>query len=273
MALPTQRVVNTSTLNVDALGFSSGQVVGPTAAAKAATQGASMDQLIGLVWNWENTQHSDGAVITAADPSRYLVEFLPDGMLAIKADCNRVRGRYTVDGSDLSIQLGPSTLAMCPPDSQDKDFLKGLAEVGAYQFADGKLVLLLKLDSGSMTFAGSSPTALAGASWNVTGINNGKQAVASVIIGSTVTLNFTDDGKVNGSAGCNNYSGAYTTDGNQIKVGPLRSTRKICAQPEGVMEQEAYFLTALQAGTTFKITGNQLNIRDAEDATQISARK
>jgi heat shock protein HslJ len=230
-----------------------------------------MDQFTGVVWSWEKTQYNDGATITAADPDRYLLEFLANGRLAIKADCNQVGGSYQAEGNNLTIQLGPSTLVACLPDSQADAFLKGLANVGSYMFADGKLVLLLKVDSGSMTFAASDPTAIAGTSWNVTGINNGKQAVVSVINGTTVTLNFAADGKVNGSAGCNNYFGPYTTNGDQIKIGPLGSTRKMCGEPEGVMEQETNFRKALEAGTTFKITGNQLVIRNADNAMQVTA--
>jgi heat shock protein HslJ len=171
----------------------------------------------------------------------------------------------------LTIQLGPSTLVACPPDSQADEFLKELTQVSSYLFADGKLILELKLDRGAMSFAKSDPAALAGTSWQVTGINNGKQAVVSVIIGTTVTLNFGADGQVNGSAGCNKYTGSYEAKGDQLKVGPLGTTRMLCGEPEGIMQQEAQFLAALQAGTTFKITGNQLVIRNASGAMQVTA--
>jgi len=230
-----------------------------------------MNQLTGIIWNWEKTQYSDDTTITATDPKRYLVEFLADGGLAIKADCNQVRGSYQTQGNNLTIQLGPSTLVACPPDSQADQFLKGLAEVGSYMFADGRLVLLLKLDAGSMTLAGSSPTALAGTSWSVTGINNGKQAVVSVIIGTTVTLNFGADGQVTGLAGCNNYFGPYGTSGEQIKIGPLGATRKMCVRPEGIMEQEANLFTALQNAATVRIIGDRLEIRNAGGALQVGA--
>jgi heat shock protein HslJ len=176
-----------------------------------------------------------------------------------------------VDGKSLTIHLGPSTLAACPPDSQDTEFLKELAEVSSYLLANGKLILELKLDTGGMTFAGSSPTALAGTSWNVTGVNNGKQAVASVISGTNLTMAFGAGGQVSGSAGCNDYAGSYETNGEEIKVGPLAATRKMCAQPEGVMEQEAYFLKALQNAANFKIAGDKLELRNADGALQVSA--
>jgi hypothetical protein len=39
----------------------------------------------------------------------------------------------------------------------------------------------------------------------VTGYNNGKQAVVSVVIGSELTADFKADGNLGGSAGCNSY--------------------------------------------------------------------
>jgi heat shock protein HslJ len=274
MPQPTQRVLNSYALNGDKLEMASTAVVGAATAPavpKPAAGGEGMKGLTGAVWKWEKTQFNDGTSVTVADPNRYLVEFLANGSLAIKADCNQVGGRYTVDGKNLTIQLGPSTLAACPPDSQATEFLKELSEVASYRFADGKLILELKLDAGAMTFAGSSPTALAGKSWEVIGVNNGKQAVASVINGTTLTMDFGAGGQVSGSAGCNNYSGSYETNGDQIKFGPLAVTQKMCGEPEGVMGQEANFLKALQNAAKFKIAGNKLEIRSADGALQVSA--
>ncbi len=163
-------------------------------------------------------------------------------------------------------------MVACPLDSQADAFLEELAQVSAYRGADDKLLFMLAEDAGVMSFVAASPIALAGTSWRVMGVNDGRQAVTSPIIGTTVTLNFGVDGQVTGSAGCNSYFGPYQTEGDQIRVGPLGSTRKMCVRPEGIMEQEAQFLAALQAGTTFRVTGDRLNIRNAVGATQISAR-
>ncbi len=232
-----------------------------------------MDNLSDFIWKWEGSQLGDDQIVTVADPNRYLLEFLAGGGLAIKADCNQARGQYTIQGDDLTIRLGPTTLVACPPNSQADEFLKELARVSAYRLTGDKLVFTLADDAGVMSFAAGNPIALSGTSWQVMGVNNGRQAVVSLIIGTTITLNFGADGRVGGSAGCNSYFGAYQTEGDQLRVGPLGSTRKMCVAPEGIMEQEAQFLAALQAGTTFRITGDRLNIRNAAGATQISARR
>ena len=56
---------------------------------------------------------------------------------------------------------------------------------------------------------------------------------------------------LSGSASCNNYMATYTVDGDGITIGPAASTRMMCADPEGVMEQEMAYLASLTtAGPT-----------------------
>ena len=45
----------------------------------------------------------------------------------------------------------------------------------------------------------------------------------------------------------------------------------MCISPEGVMEQEAKYLAALQNAATYSIEGNTLTIRDAGGAMQVVA--
>jgi heat shock protein HslJ len=104
--------------------------------------------------------------------------------------------------------------------------------------------------------------------WQITGYNNGRQAVTSVIIDTEITAEFVD-GTVSGLSGCNNYSGSYELDGDKISVGPLAVTEKFCAEPEGIMEQETEYLAALQAATTYRIDGERMEMRDDDGALQI----
>ena len=50
---------------------------------------------------------------------------------------------------------------------------------------------------------------------------------SSVVEGATITLNFGDDGRASGSAGCNSYGGAYTERGDGLSFGPLMSTKGV----------------------------------------------
>jgi heat shock protein HslJ len=126
---------------------------GPAAPSPSLTQG---------VWLWTRTDYGDGSVLRSPDPNAYTLAFMDDGHLAIRADCNSASATYTVNGSMLSIQPGPMTLAACPPGSQDTVFLRDLFQVATYVFDGPRLVLNMRLDSGSMVFSPQSPTALAG---------------------------------------------------------------------------------------------------------------
>ena len=101
----------------------------------------------------------------------------------------------------------------------------------------------------------------------MTGYNNGKQAVVSPMTGTTLTATFTAD-TVSGSAGCNDYNGPYTLDGDKVTIGPLATTRKACEQP--VMDQETAFLTALQTPATVEQNGGIVTLRNAAGATQVT---
>jgi heat shock protein HslJ len=90
----------------------------PAQVPPATSTAASTPALVGATWQWEGTGAGDGTSVVVADPTRYTIEFQAGGMLAVRADRNNVLGIYTVNGNELNIQLGPSTLVACPPDSQ-----------------------------------------------------------------------------------------------------------------------------------------------------------
>jgi heat shock protein HslJ len=75
--------------------------------------------------------------------------------------------------------------------------------------------------------------------------------------GTVVTAIFSDDGNVSGSGGCNYYAGSYEVNEDQISLGPLATTAKIC--PTG-SEQETEYLGALGAAETFSLFGQRLSI-------------
>jgi heat shock protein HslJ len=80
-----------------------------------------------------------------------------------------------------------------------------------------------------------------------------------VVIGTELTVNF-DEETVAGLAGCNNYNGDYSADGENINFGPLAATRKFCSDPEGVIEQESEFLATLEGASSYEIQGARMDI-------------
>ena len=111
--------------------------------------------LTGVTWQWVSFTDPLEQV-TIEEPSRYTVAFDEAvdgaGQVAIKADCNDVAGTYTVDGSNIGIVTGPSTLAACPEDRLDQQFLVSLSNAVIFFFEEGDLFLDLSADSGTMRF-------------------------------------------------------------------------------------------------------------------------
>ena len=62
-----------------------------------------------------------------------------------------------------------------------------------------------------------------------------------VIPGTTITARF-DGEKLTGSAGCNEYTADYKRADTLLTLGAIAVTKKTCAEPEGVMEQEQAYL-------------------------------
>ncbi len=105
---------------------------------------------------------------------------------------------------------------------------------------------------------------LAGTRWRATALNGN-----SVLAGTTLTAAFDAKGRVNGSSGCNTYSATYTLNGAQLAITPPTGTSALCADPQGIMEQEAAFLTALQSASSFNLEGGQLYLLSASNQALI----
>lgn len=186
--------------------------------------------------------------------------------------CNRYSMSYTADGSKLRVDpRGPATQMACPPPvmEQAEAFTHALARAASYRVVGGQLQILA---NGGAVLATLDPQSqsLAGTSWRVTGYNNGKEAVVSVIAGTELTMAFSDDNKAAGSAGCNRYHTAYTLQGQKLTFGPVAATRKMCGAPERIMEQEQEFLKALETVAAMRAEGQKLEMRTAAGALAVT---
>jgi heat shock protein HslJ len=107
----------------------------------------------GIVWKWQRTVYGNDTRIAPADPSHYTILLMPEGHLSVKLDCNAGGGRYTLEDSALTLQLTHTTMAACPAESLDRQFMKDLAAVRIAFMREGDLYLDLMYDSGTMKFA------------------------------------------------------------------------------------------------------------------------
>lgn len=78
---------------------------------------------------------------------------------------------------------------------------------------------------------------------------------------TTLTLQFSADGTVGGSDGCNHYAGSYTAKGSTIRFpGDFAATMMAC--PEPVMNQASRYSEALKRAATFAFDAGQLILSD-----------
>ncbi len=83
-----------------------------------------------------------------------------------------------------------------------------------------------------------------------------------VLTDTEITAEFvSSEGTVEGSAGCNSYSGSYEVKNSQLSIpGPIAATEMYCMEPEGVMEQERQYLEILQAAESYSVEDGELQI-------------
>jgi heat shock protein HslJ len=198
-----------------------------------------------------------------------------DGSRALGTDgCNRYTAPYTASAGALKVGPGAASTRMaCPEErmNQAAAFMGALTRASGYRVESGQLQLTA--DGAVLATFAPQPPSLAGTAWRVTGYNNGKQAVTSVLAGSNLTMEFAAGGKATGSAGCNPFSVPYKAEGEKLSLGPAVTTRKMCAEPEGVMEQEQQFLRALETVASARVEGDRLELRTADGALAVQAAK
>ena len=157
------------------------------------------------------------------------------------------------------------TSRACPPPAGEVEttFVAAFERVRGWRVVDDVLVLLDDDEEELLRFAQAGPQG----SWVATGILQG-DAFRSPIVGTVVTATFAEPDTLRGSAGCNTYRATYAADRGAIEISAPAATRKACAEPEGVMEQEAAFLEGLASASRFRVDGAALEFV-REDGTSV----
>jgi heat shock protein HslJ len=255
--------------NMKVIFFSLGLCVGLfiLAACASASQGGEGD-LTASAWNLSLLMDQPlvpGSSITA--------QFTTDGKVGGSAGCNQYSGMYKTSGNNIQISSPlASTMMACAQELMDQEsaYLKALGDVQSFKIVGDTLTLSDANQKSVLVYKAQSQE-LAGTAWEVIGYNNGKQAVTSVLATTTLTAEFGKDGSLSGNSGCNTYKGTYTVTGDQIKIGPLATTRMACSQE--IMDQEAQYLAALQTAATYRVEGTGLELRTQEGALAVDFSK
>ena len=217
----------------------------PTAPQPAAEPG-DLGTLTASPWQW--TSFTDPLQQFEVEmPESYLLTFNEDGTVIIVADCNNATGSYTEDGGSLTIEVGPMTMAACPPESRSDQFVTLLDGAASYFFVDAQLYINLFADGGTMRFAPADETAQADAAaadqaaaeiaamvagvkenpWKWTSLSTSTEYV-TVETPASYMVTFKDDGTLEIKADCNDVSGTYVLDGANVTIEVGAATLAAC---------------------------------------------
>ena len=207
---------------------------------------------------------------TQALPDTDVTVAFGEGRVNGNSGVNRFFGQCKVEGTRLEFSPLGSTMMSGPPAlmQQEQIFLDRLGKAERYLIVGTQLRLQNSERRVILVLEPRKEAALASGTWKATMVNNGRGGVSSLVIGTEITLQFGEDGQVTGNAGCNTYSGRYETQDSKLAITDVSSTEMAAMEPEGVMEQEAAFLKALEKSAVFRIDGNSLELRSEEGALQ-----
>jgi heat shock protein HslJ len=235
--------------------------------AACSTAGGTGGTIDGTSWALKTYDVSGTATAVPAG-TRVDAKFA-DGKVSGFSGCNVYNAPVTISGATIKVGNAATTMMACEPDKTalEQAYLANLAKAATFTATKDALTMFDSAGKSILVYSAAAANPLEG-SWDVTGYNNGKQAVVSPVADSKLTAIFTAD-QVSGSAGCNTYSGPYTLNGSTLKIGPLASTMKACAD-QAVNDQEQQFLAALQNSTTYDQTGNILTLKAAGGENQVT---
>lgn len=222
-----------------------------------------------ITWQLVSYRADDGSTVEALS-DRPATLLFQDGQVSGTTGCNRFFNGYTLEGDQLTISSGGSTRMACISEAlaaQENAILAGLPAVTSYT-QTGEQLRLLDGDGTTLFTLMPQPTAeLTGTEWTLTVYNNGRGGLQTPILDTTITAYFDAEKGLAGSAGCNRYTSSYEIKGDTMTIGAAASTRRLCAQPDGVMAQEAAFLALLPDVATYTISGNQLDLKNVDGTT------
>ena len=124
----------------------------------------------------------------------------------------------------------------------------------------GLLVLLILFINipGIRASAGVSMTRT---NWTLQSYADSTGILVTVQPGTKITAVFDSDGRVTGSAGCNQYGAAYTVRDYAISISPPVSTKILCSS-QFVMQQESDYLNDLSGVAELRISESGLRLFD-----------
>lgn len=190
-----------------------------------------------------------------------------DGSLGGRGGCNGYGGSWTRSDTD-NLAIGDiiSTLMACAePEGvmqQEARYFDTLAQVTDAERIDDQLKLTFSDTGDHMVFERIVPEQVPPEPytqiwWQLDSfetVNGDAVTIDAALPGAT--LFFDDNGSAHGSTGCNRWVGDWNDGGEHLRLDGIGATKMACAEPKGIMAQEARFLDALsRVARIVSITG------------------
>jgi heat shock protein HslJ len=246
------------------------EVPAPSAAAVVTPQAPPLT-LEGPLWMLASYAGEDGRTVDVLPDSQVTAQF-QDGNVTGTAGCNNYFATYEVDGDRLAVTGGGTTMMACEEDImlQEWAYMENLAASTAFTITGDHLEIAGSEGQTLLTYSASKSAPLSGTTWQLTMYNNGSEALVSTLEGTQITALFGEGAVLSGSAGCNNYHASYAVVDDALTIDAPATTRMMCAEPAGVMEQETAYLALLQSAATYTILAGELEIADSEGNTLLT---
>jgi len=197
------------------------------------------------------------------DPVIYVFDVSPNQITV----GNCVNVTYSAGGGTASLRIMRDGGPYWDPPTLEGTFCDVLNEAREYTYqlvARGQAKDVTS-DVKTVSAAEAAPVnPLAGTRWQVTAYGApGLPGTNPVLAGTTLTMDFSPEGSLNGSSGCNTYSSTYLVNGSQLNMTLPVGTGMICGEPAGIMEQEAAFLGLIPVVDGFSIEGTKLLLQSS----------
>ena len=179
--------------------------------------------------------------------------------------CNWFLGVYDINGAELRFNTPATTADICEEEAisaQSATYMSALVNITRYEMDGEKLVGFTVGDQKMATFIHSEPLPLEGTAWTAKFVNDGEDP-RQIYYEISVSALF-ENGKVTGSAGCNDYEADYVIDGDKITISNIQTPGAQCDEPAGVNDVESWYLAALENTAAYDELAASLVLADAE---------
>ena len=197
--------------------------------------------------------------LTTDDDSPVTIAF-DDELVSGIGPCNNYRGDLDLDDDSVEISRLATTTRACRDavmEAED-EYLTALEAVDAVDVTDDRLELTND-DGVRLRYRAVDARGHLIGTWPVVNVAT-SDAIESVLTGTKPAVTFDEDGTLKLVTGCNDAHGDWTLEDDELTVDPLRQTKKLCSDPDGIMSQKASLARALESATRVQVAPRKLTL-------------